>query len=199
MSFFNKIYNQVFNKKSNPEYNGKKFLVQEMYSLGEQEQKEYTSWLKKESTIAQVNKIYSGIKHKKAGLSEQNERYSIYQSLQSNGFYVLCENFLDSKNTRFVLEVLKDQLLAMGYYQNHSSRDIFEENDNLKTKISYYLKPKFSNYEIPLEQKFGNIHLECLFINDKPDYIKLLANVYSDRNYKEAESFDDLLAALSYN
>jgi hypothetical protein len=52
---------------------------------------------------------------------------------------------------------------------------------------------------MPLEQKFGNIHVEFLTINDKPDYIKLMANVYSDRNYREAESFENLLVALEAN
>lgn len=199
MSYFDKIYKQLFNKKKSPEYNGKKYLVQEMYSLSESENKDYTDWLKEATSTVLVNNVMSGIKHKKAGLSELNDRFSIYESPQSNGFYVLCENFLDYKTTKYLLESIKDQLKSIGYYQNHSSKDIYEENSNVKMKISYYLKPKISDYELPLEQKYGNIHIECLFINEKPDYIKLMANVYSDRNYQEAEAFDDLLTALSNN
>ncbi len=197
MSYFDKIYKEIFSKKKSPEYNGKKYLVQEMYSLSEADKKGYENWLNNSESSILINNVLSGIKHKKAGLSEYNDRFSIYESAQSNGFYVLCENFLDTKTTIFLQEAIKDQIVNIGYYQNHSSKDVYEENSNVKTKITYYLKPRLSEYELPLDQKYGNVHIECLFINDKPDYIKLMANIYSDRNYKEAESFDDLLTALS--
>lgn len=199
MKIFDKIYNQIFGSNSTPEYNGKKYLVQEMYQLSQRENQDYLIWKGEKNTKPLLNSIFAGLQHKKAGLSENNQRFSIYESPQSNGFYILCEDFLDIKESQFFLEFIKDQVADLGYIKNHSSKEIFEESGNVKTKFTYYLKPKPENYELPLDQKFGNIHLECLFINDQPDYIKLLANIYSDRNYKNADSFDDLLIRITPN
>lgn len=196
MKFFDSIYKQLFGQQNSPEFNGKKYLVQESYGLSESEKQEFDTWNMGADCSGLCHAIFNGLRHKKAGLSESNQRFSIYESPQSNGFYMLCEDFLDSRQSKFMLEYFKEKLISLSYYLNHSSRDIFEQKGNVNTRLRYYLKPKLANLEMPLEQKYGNIHLEYLSINDKPDYIKLMANVYSDRNYQDAESFDELLFAL---
>ncbi len=197
MTFFDRVYKQIFKKEGIPEYNGKKYIIQEMYSLQDSKVDKYHLWKSDIPNSEKLRSIFKGLEYKKLGLSESNQRFSLFNSRQSNGFYVLCDGFLEEEESIFILEFLKDKMIELGYYMNHSSKDIYEQSGNIKTLISYYLKPKLSGFNFPLEQGFGNIHLEFLMINNKPDYLKLMANVYSDRNYKESESFEALLEALA--
>ena len=197
MTFFDKVINQLFSKQQIPEYNGKKYLVQELYSLSKSEELEFETWKQNTESGKLLHSIFQGLQYKIAGMSESNTRYSIYATPQSNGFYILCEDFIETKESKFVLEILKDRIKGMSYYQSHSSKEVYEQNGNIKTTLSYYLKPKLSNYNLPLAQLFGNIHIEMLLINDIPDHIKLMANIYSDRNYQKEIPFSELLISLN--
>lgn len=196
MNFFDKIYKQVFKYENTITYNGKKQILSESYHLEHSKEEAYEYWKGEEDTLAFFGEFWENLLSELKAKS-LNQRYSIYESPQSNGFYVLCENYLNAKESAFVMEYMKDKVIELGYLLNHSYRDIYEEKGTLKTKVSYYLKPKLENFKMPLDQKFGNIHLEHLSITDKPDYIKLMANVYSDRNYTVARGFDELLNALN--
>lgn len=196
-TFFDKIYNELFKKNSTPEFNGKKFLLKEQYAMGDQMKKEYENWREEEDSKRLYSLIVEEILSEFRIPKPDFQRYSVYKSTQSNGFYVLCENFLDTKTSVFLMERIKEGILDLNYYQNHSSKEVYEERNNIKEKLVYYFKYKVKNYELPLDQSYGNIHLEMLSINDKPDYIKLMANIYSDRNYKDALEFEDLLQDLN--
>jgi hypothetical protein len=89
--------------------------------------------------------------------------------------------------------------LREGYILNIAERQFFNEKDHVKKVEKYYLKTPISRNIIEnqkIEQKFGNILLELIFINDKPLYLKLLATTYSDRMYNLPYPFENLLNVI---
>jgi hypothetical protein len=70
-----------------------------------------------------------------------------------------------------------------------------EKGEEVETKEMHYLKPKRGFVE-PIDQRYGNVQIEYTKLNDIPTRIKLIANTYPDRKYKEAESFESLTEYL---
>jgi hypothetical protein len=86
----------------------------------------------------------------------------------------------------------------LGYEQVSLDRKLEEVNEQVKETEKFYFKPPL---QLPKEgelisQLYGNISLEKIRINQQPSYFKLLASVYSDRLYYDAQPFDDLMDRL---
>ncbi len=91
-------------------------------------------------------------------------------------------------------EIVKEQT----YVSYTSDVQTAVKNNGVETKERHYLKPKFSYDEErrKCDQKYGNVQIEHLLIDDEPKHIKLWANVYSDFNYDEPLDFNVLLEKL---
>jgi hypothetical protein len=78
----------------------------------------------------------------------------------------------------------------------------FEECQRCGTRFSirhsddkFYLKPPLRQpiqHDL-ISQLYGNILIEKIAVNNKPNYLKFLATFYSDRLYQEPNPFDELL------
>jgi hypothetical protein len=60
----------------------------------------------------------------------------------------------------------------------------------------HYLKPHPGQSTVKANQRYGNIMIELVTFNEKPQYIKLMANIYQDRLFTEALNFDDFVRAM---
>jgi hypothetical protein len=61
----------------------------------------------------------------------------------------------------------------------------------------HYLKPQPGNDPNIANQRYGNILIEMVQYDDKPQFIKFMANVYQDRLFTQAGQFEDLMHTLS--
>jgi hypothetical protein len=93
---------------------------------------------------------------------------------------------------------LSRRVLALGYQQVSLDRKLEEINEQVKQTEKFYFKPPLQMPQEgePITQLYGNISLEKVSINNTPSYIKLLAAIYSDRNYQDAKPFDELMDKL---
>ena len=79
----------------------------------------------------------------------------------------------------------------LDYRLVNSHLTIQEKGEDVETREMHYLKPK-SGFEAPRDQKYGNVQIEFIRLNDRPANINLLANTYSDRAYNEPKEFEEL-------
>ncbi len=79
-----------------------------------------------------------------------------------------------------------------------ADRSLFDKDKYVETKERYYLKPIINaeNTNELFNQRFGNIMVEQVLIDNKPSYLKFMASIYSDRLYTEALGFEELMEAI---
>ncbi|WP_235114687.1 hypothetical protein [Cyclobacterium qasimii] len=77
-------------------------------------------------------------------------------------------------------------------------RKIDEINDQVRTTEKLYFKPLISVDDLSdkINQLFGNVSIEKISLDNKPNYLKVLVTLYSDRQYHEAKSFDQFMDKL---
>lgn len=121
----------------------------------------------------------------------------VYRSAQSNGFYFPWSLDYPLETSSYVFDYFKDKILEQDYQLYFSNRQYSSEDDRVEVIEKHYLKPSGRESSmVPFEQKFGNIQIEQIIYNNRPALIKLMANVYAGRNYKQPLPFSDLTDIL---
>lgn len=120
------------------------------------------------------------------------------ESGKSNGFILYYQQQLMSNHEfQHLFDWLKERVLDHGGYSIYMS-DIKRKikGDAVETKERHYLKPKISRVDKQIDQLFGNITIEHTLVNDKPQHIKFIANIYSDQNFTDALHYRELLKLI---
>lgn len=126
-----------------------------------------------------------------------NRNFQIYRSPQSNGFYFNAGTGFSTEEFRFLLTLFGEITASLGYTVQTSDRKMTEVETGVRTTERIYLKPSLgTSFEPPIDQRYGNVHLELVLINDAPSYLKVMAHVYMDRNYRAPGSFDEFTGLL---
>jgi hypothetical protein len=191
MSFFENIFKKLFPEGNN----SRKTILHEVISRKKSESENYQNWLKSEKKDKQLAEIMSAYTLRKHDIST---RFTIllHTSEYSNGFALTYNDYFSESEFRFIFDYFRDKVLKMNYRLANSDRKIKEKDNYIETIEKHYLKPPLTAPNQVSDQLYGNIMIEHISINDKPDYIKILANVYSDRNFLPARNFDEFIEKL---
>jgi hypothetical protein len=120
-----------------------------------------------------------------------------FSSPQSNGFFFNPHLDIPSKHFHFLLDHFRDVLLNQGYRLYTSDQKYAEKPAGIKRTDRHYLKPDYTLQEsTPLNQHYGNVLIELSLLDEKPEFLKLMANVYSDQNYQDPRPFKELVSLL---
>ena len=86
----------------------------------------------------------------------------------------------------------------MGYRKVSLERKTDVVNDQVRTTEKLYLKPPVSAEDLmnKIDQLYGNISIEKIYLDNKPNYLKVLVTLYSDRQYHDAKPFDQFMDKL---
>lgn len=120
----------------------------------------------------------------------------LFQSASANGFALTHHPSLDPQTFQFLLDFWRDRMLALSYRLANTDRQIREKGNYVETIEKHYLKPPLSRNQAQADQRFGNVLLEYVLIDQQPSYLKVMVTVYSDRLFTEAQPFDELLDHL---
>lgn len=152
--------------------------------------KKYNSWKgspPREDIYSRLSVLFEEVRFE----NEFRPEFYIYSSPQANGFYFNEKLRIDPIEFDFLLDSFRETILGMGYINYTSDVRYTEKSTGIQRIDRHYLKPEIDRAAgKPREQKFGNILLELYFLDDKPQYLKVMVSVYSDQNYKEPEGFD---------
>jgi len=120
-----------------------------------------------------------------------------YKSPQANGFFINMKLGIPQESFPMLMDLFKERVLDVGYSLYTSDRKYKEVPTGMKRIDKHYLKPQIGiDIEPPIDQRFGNILLEYTAIDETPEYLKVMASVYSDRNYRKASAYEELMEIL---
>jgi hypothetical protein len=190
MSFFDSIYQRLFPKK-NPQ--GSRVLHKEVIDRKNRFEKEYGQWLEEGRAARMLKEVENSYYMKRQNL-ESNLQVHLLSSVYANGFAISYHPDYTGQEYEFLFDYLKNEILSLGYKLSNSDRQVKEKNDYIETIDKHYLKPVFDlTPGTPSDQKWGNILLEYVKIDDVPSYLKLQVSIYSDSYYTKALDYDSFL------
>ena len=199
MDFLDDIFKKLF-----PKRNKAIPLVKENLKRTEKEELEFQIWSSSPDSNYWFSRIYESYHLKRQGLPSPDIDVHLFASSASNGIAITYTNAMSSKQFRFLFDKLKKSILELPYpYKLYTSdRSHYERTNYVETIEKHYLKPVYgTSKEVgnelktdgQLPQFYGNILIEYIQIDGEPSFIRLLANIYSDRLFLGAFPFEELV------
>ena len=191
-NYFDQVWQKLFPSKETVP-----LQMKENFTLKDKEVQELEDWIHSEAATSLFSLIYRNYHYKRTQINESPEVH-LFTSTYANGFAISYEAPLDLSSFSLLFLGLSRRVLALGYQQVSLDRKLEEINEQVKQTEKFYFKPPLQMPQEgePITQLYGNISLEKVSINNTPSYIKLLAAIYSDRNYQDAKPFDELMDKL---
>lgn len=191
MEFLDNLFGKLFPEKKE----NRPVQVMELLRRSHKYQMAYATW-KESPEAAQILKAIDRSYYLKRNQIQGDYNIHIFQSAAANGFALTYHPALSAQFFQFLLDFWRDRMLAIGYRLANTDRQIREKNSYVEIVEKHYLKPPLTKNKPLAEQRFGNVLLEYMLVDQQPSYIKVMATIYSDRLFTEALSFDDLLEQL---
>jgi hypothetical protein len=116
----------------------------------------------------------------------------------SQGFVVYFNRTNYSlRETSHFLDYLKERVLTLDYKSQLSDVKTYMRAEQVETTERHYLKPrpKFDTAGCMLQQ-FGNVLIELVIRDGKPQQLRFQATTYRDHNYLPPASFRELMQLL---
>ncbi len=158
--------------------------------------KKYNFWKGNSSRIERNSQLYALFEEVRFEYRFRPEFY-IYTSPQANGFYFNERLSIEPIEFEFLLDSFRETILSFGYTNYTSDVRYSEKSAGIQRIDRHYLKPEIDRHvEKPIDQKFGNVFLELYFLDDQPQYLKVMISVYADKNYLKALGFDEFVNSL---
>ncbi|MEM7105609.1 MAG: hypothetical protein AAF502_20900 [Bacteroidota bacterium] len=96
-----------------------------------------------------------------------------------------------------LFDYLKEKVLSLGYRSYMSDTRTYNRGQKVETVQRHYLKPAFSKKgDQKLDQRFGNITVELLQVNNIVINLKFSATGYVDHNFSAVEDYKKLMASV---
>jgi len=202
MSFFDKLISEIFGTHK---VNSILPLVEEEIKRHESYRQGYFKWVNEGKYRWLTQKIYQNYTLKKKNEAADLQVH-LLKSSGASGFAVTYSLLMDEKELQYLFDYLRDRVLNLNYKLYTSDRRIFDRKEYVETIEKHYLKPPIAKIaaqgdEHPanketIDQRYGNILIEYISINEKPSFLRFMTHYYSDFLYSPAQPFDDLVDYL---
>lgn len=188
-NFFTNVVDRLFGKSDNDAPDNLP-LVSEQLTRSARFKTAFSEWRNSErfgEVLDTLRREHGEAKDR--GLAHQP--FQLYETPQSNGFYFNAATGLEPAEFSYVLEHFREVTEGLGYRVQIADRRLSERGTGVHCTERIYLKPDLlAGFEPPLDQLYGNVHLELVLLDEQPSYLKVMAHVYQDRNYKQPLPFD---------
>ncbi|WP_258104125.1 hypothetical protein [Marinoscillum sp. MHG1-6] len=188
MSFFDQVYQKLFPRKS------RGVILHEVLKRSHNYSDHYQLWRDSELSNTLLNEISESLRLKEQGIVISPDVHQ-FRGDYSNGIAISYHEDIEKDHFQFLFDLLAERVKELGYKISVSDNLVTEKEGIIESKEKHYLKSRLSN-ERPIDQKYGNIIIEYIKINDQPSFIRLMALAYNDRLYKDPENFQELAAYL---
>lgn len=202
MSFFDKIIMGVFGSHK---VNSSLPLIEEEIKRHESYKNTYFKWVNEGQYRWLTQKIYQGYLLKKKNETDDLQVH-ILKSPGANGFAVTYSLLMEERDLQYLFDYLRDKVLNLDYKLYASDRRIFDRKEYVETIEKHYLKPPIVKIapqgdqhpynQETINQRFGNIIIEYIAIDEKPSFLRFMTHYYSDFLYSPVAPFDELIDYL---
>jgi len=187
MAYFENLVNKIFGAKDE-----NSTFIHEIIERSQAYMSRYETWKIENSPT--LNGIYTAYELKKKGII-QIPAVHLLVSPYANGIAISHHSSFAKDEFSFLLDFWKEKISMLSYRCVNYDRTIREKSAYLETIEKAYLKPMITT-ENPINQRFGNILIESVLVDNQPSYLKLNASVYSDRLYSAPLPFDSLIQKI---
>ncbi len=187
MNLFDQIYTKLFKTEKNA---NQPLVVDGIIKRNADFVRNYQEWKVSSNCKSMLDDVSKSYALKKEGMDNDPEM-AIHAGTNSNGFAIHFGSRFDKTSFHFFFDYLAEKVKQLDYKVSISKQTLKEKDDEVEKKEMHYLKPK-NKFEKPIDQKYGNVQIEYLEVNNEPSRIKFIVNSYPDRNYTEALSFQSL-------
>ncbi len=159
---------------------------------------ERKQWMVNGEHLPLLRSILQAYRTKKNGVEPVETDLFLHGTPYGNGFFFTYRERFGIRPFAFLFDLFRDRALELGYRKYHSDRRILEKEEHYETIERHFLKPPI-NKEMDVKkgtQLYGNLLLEQTLINDRPSYIKIMANIYADGMYHPPLPFEELVGKL---
>ncbi|MEO9476534.1 MAG: hypothetical protein ABJG41_13410 [Cyclobacteriaceae bacterium] len=188
MTFFDQVYNKLFTSKPTG------LILHEVLKRNSSYLDEYLLWKESKVPNQLLHNIAESLRLKQDGILKKPDVHHFSSDL-NNGFAITYDSSLDKTHFKFLFDLMAEKVQELGYKISVSDLMVTGKKKYVESKEKYYLKNRISD-TTPIDQKYGNVIIELISIDDEPSFIRLMAQAYNDRLYKEPENFDDLAKYL---
>jgi len=177
--------------------NDRKVSVRENFTVSVEEETRVAHWMISSEGKDLAKQVYDNYHLKMAGVNKKPEVH-VLQSPYANGFAVTFQDPLTEKTFSNLFFGLVQGVSGLGYRRVSLDRKIEETNEQVKVTEKCYLKPPLSAADLKtkIDQLFGNVSIEKIYVNNIPSYLKVLVTVYADSLYHKAAPFDRFMDEL---
>lgn len=189
-SFGSSILRKLFSKKTDNQP-----LVSGKLETNESFKAKYSNWRSSQKLSHDLENLQEGYSNSNA-FDKYHPGFQYYGTDKASGFYFNPQLDISSESFDFLLEYFKESILKEPYNLYTSDKRIKEVETGVQEIDRHYLKPNNLSGSTPLKQEFGNILIELVKLDGQVQYLKLMANVYSDRNFDVHRPFEQLLELL---
>ncbi|WP_339716402.1 hypothetical protein [Cyclobacterium amurskyense] len=191
MKFIEDLIGKLFTGNAN------RAVIRENFTRSENEEQEVISWLAAEEGEQVLKMVYDNYHLKKTGIVKEPEVH-LFHTSYANGFAVSYDSPFNPENFPKLFFGLGLRTLGLGYRMVSMDRKIDEVNEQVRTTEKLYYKPLVSvdTSSDKIDQRYGNVSIEKIYLDNKPNYLKVLVTLYSDRQYHDAKPFDQFMDKL---
>lgn len=191
MKFIDELLGGLFPNKD------RKVSIRENFTVSGEEETRVSHWMISPEGRALVKQIYDNYHLKMTGVNMQPEVH-VLQSPYANGFAVTFQDPLTEKTFSNLFFGLVQGVSGLGYRRVSLDRKIEETHEQVKVTEKCYLKPPLSANDLKskINQLFGNVSIEKIYVNNIPSYLKVLVTVYADSLYHKALPFDRFMEEI---
>ncbi|MFB6257472.1 MAG: hypothetical protein ABEH38_02170 [Flavobacteriales bacterium] len=203
--FFKRVWNALFPSRERSDGKTGKTVEVPVHNEELKRSEEYEDqrkhWMVKGDHLPLLRSVLQAYRTKQKGVEPIETDIFFHGTPYGNGFFFTYKENFGERNFSFLFDLFRDRALEIGYRKYHSDRRILEKDQHYETIERHFLKPPI-NKEMDVKkgtQLYGNLLLEQDLINEKPSYIKVMANIYSDGLYHPPLPFEELVVKLLGN
>lgn len=191
MAYFDQVISKLFPKKNTGP------ILHEVIKRSQFYLDQYENWKQSDLPTNLLFDISESLRLKEEGIIKSPKVHQFTGDF-SNGIAITYDSDIDKNHFHFIFDLLAEKVQELGYKISISDIIVTEKKEYIESKEKHYLKIKPTE-KTPIDQKYGNIIIELISIDDNPSFIRLMAHAYNDRLYLSPHKFEDMANYLLNN
>ncbi|MBC6609658.1 hypothetical protein H8B15_01910 [Hymenobacter sp. BT507] len=162
------------------------------------QQQAYAHWVEQRVYLNWMGPFFKAYHFLKTNVRGRGLRVQLLSEGGRQGALFFYDPSIGPGNFQHLFDFIRDRVLALGYHLSTSDRRRLPQAEYTETIEKHFLKPTPGDCPDTgrCNQRFGNVTVDLVRINDQPGFIRFVSNPYHDTIFSPAHTFDELLDAV---
>lgn len=172
-------------------------LAQEMLVRSHRQKQLFKTWLQENQHNEALKNIYTSFTLSKSGISGDIPMH-VFSDRNSRHVLIHYHDMMGKQLFPFLQDYFRDRVMRIGYNLYLSDRQTINRVSHLEVVDRHVLRPHvpaFQLNDLP-EQLYGTISIVVHYVNERPLFLQITAEIQPESNYAPAFPFDELAEIL---